>query len=64
MRLHGKAFKFVLVLLALAFLFAVNLSQSRMNQFRKDKKLTHTEQIENLPPTLAFTPWCWAAFAG
>ena len=64
MRLHGKAFKFVLALLALAFLFAVNLSQSRMNQFRKDKKLTHTEQIENLPPTLAFTTVVLGGFRG
>ena len=64
MRLHGKAFKFVLALLALAFLFAVNFSQRRMNQFRADKKLTHTEQIENLPPTLAFTTVVLGGFRG
>ena len=64
MRLHGKAFKFVLALLALAFLYAVNLSQSRMNQFRAKEKLTHTEQIENLPPTLAFTTVVLGGFRG
>ncbi len=64
MRLHGKAYKFVLALLALAFLFAVNFSQRRMNQFRAEKKLTHTEQIENLPPSLAFTTVVLGGFRG
>ena len=64
MRLHGKSFKFVLALLVPAFLFTVNLSQSRMNQFREEKKLTHTEQIENLPPTLAFTTVVLGGFRG
>ena len=62
MRLHGKAYKFVMALLALAFLFAVNFSQRGMNQFRAEKKLPHTEQIENLPPSLAFTTVVLAAF--
>ena len=64
MRIHGKAFKFVLALLALVFLFAVNLSQSSMNRFRAEKKLTHTEQIENLPPALAFTTVVLGGFRG
>ena len=64
MRLHGKAFKFVMALLALAFLFAVHFSQRRMNQFRAEKKLTHTEQIENLPPSLAFTTVVLGGFRG
>jgi len=64
MRLHGKAYKFVMALLALAFLFAVNFSQRGMNQFRAEKKLTHTEQIENLPPSLAFTTVVLGGFRG
>ena len=64
MRLHGKAYKFVMALLALAFLLAVNFSQRRMNQFREEKKLTHTEQIENLPPSLAFTTVVLGGFRG
>ena len=64
MRLHGKAYKFVMALLALAFLFAVNFSQRRMNQFRAEKKLTHTAQIENLPPSLAFTTVVLGGFRG
>ena len=64
MRLHGKAYKFVMALLALAFLLAVSFSQRRMNQFREEKKLTHTEQIENLPPSLAFTTVVLGGFRG
>ena len=53
-----------MALLALAFLFAVNFSQRGMNQFRVEKKLTHTEQIENLPPSLAFTTVVLGGFRG
>ena len=53
-----------MALLALAFLLAVNFSQRRMNQFREEKKLTHTEQIENLPPSLAFTTVVLGGFRG
>ena len=64
MKFHGKAFKFVMALLALAFLFAVSRSQRAMNEFRAEKKLTHTEQIENLPPSLAFTTVVLGGFRG
>ena len=64
MKFHGRAFKFVMALLALAFLFAVSRSQRAMNEFRAEKKLTHTEQIENLPPSLAFTTVVLGGFRG
>ena len=47
MKFHGKAFKFVMALLALAFLFAVSRSQRAMNEFRAEKQLPRTEQIES-----------------
>jgi hypothetical protein len=40
---RGKAYKFILVILAIVFLFGVSFSQRSMNEFREDKKLTHTE---------------------
>ena len=64
MKLQGKAYKFILLLLIAAFLLGTRYSQRTMNAFRKDNNLTHTEPVENLPPTLALTRLCWAVFAG
>ena len=64
MKLHGKSYKAVLAILALACLFAVFVSQGSMNTFRQENKLTHTEQIKNLPPTLAFTTVVLGGFRG
>ena len=35
-----------------------------MNNFRRENNLTHTEPIENLPPTLAFTTVVLGGFRG
>jgi len=61
---RGKAYKFILVILAIVFLFGVSFSQRSMNEFREDKKLTHTELDETLPPSLAVTTVVLGGFRG
>ena len=55
MKLQGKTYKAVLAIVTLACLLATFFNQRSMNTFRRDHHLTHTKQIDNLPPTLAFT---------
>ncbi|MBC8243424.1 MAG: hypothetical protein H8E20_03435 [Verrucomicrobia bacterium] len=64
MKLQGKAYKFILLLLIAAFLLGTRTSQRTMNEFRKENKLTHTEPVENLPPTLALTTVVLGGFRG
>jgi hypothetical protein len=64
MKLYGKAYKFILLLLVAAFLLGSHFSQRTMNAFRKEKNLTHTEPVENLPPTLALTTVMLGGFRG
>jgi len=64
MKIQGKPYKFILLTLATACLLSVFLGQSRMNNFRRENNLTHTEPIENLPPTLAFTTVVLGGFRG
>ena len=64
MKLQGKAYKFILLLLVAAFLLGTRYSQRIMNDFRKEEKLTHTEPVENLPPTLALTTVVLGGFRG
>ena len=64
MKLQGKTYKFILFSLATVCLLSVFFGQSRMNNFRRENNLTHTEPIENLPPTLAFTTVVLGGFRG
>ena len=61
---RGKAYKFILVILAIVFLFGVSFSQRSMNEFREKNKLTHTELDETLPPSLALTTVVLGGFRG
>ncbi|MDP6677509.1 MAG: hypothetical protein QGG72_01310 [Verrucomicrobiota bacterium] len=64
MKLQGKAYKFILLLLIAAFLLGTRYSQRTMNAFREKNNLTHTEPVENLPPTLALTTVVLGGFRG
>ena len=64
MKLQGKTYKAVLILIALVCLLGTFLNQRNMNTFRRENQLTHTEQIDNMPPTLAFTTVVLGGFRG
>ena len=64
MKLQGKKYKAVLILIALACLLGTFFNQRNMNTFRRENQLTHTEQIDNMPPTLAFTTVVLGGFRG
>lgn len=64
MKLQGKTYKAVLILIALACLLGTFFNQRNMNSFRRENHLTHTKQIDNLPPTLAFTTVVLGGFRG
>ena len=64
MKLQGKKYKAVLILIALVCLLGTFLNQRNMNTFRRENQLTHTEQIDNMPPTLAFTTVVLGGFRG
>jgi len=64
MKLQGKAYKFILLLLIAAFLLGTRYSQRTMNAFREKNNLTHTKPVENLPPTLALTTVVLGGFRG
>ena len=64
MKLQGKTYKAFLILIALGCLLGTFLNQRNMNTFRRENQLLHTEQIDNMPPTLAFTTVVLGGFRG
>ncbi len=57
-------YKPALLLLAVAFFFGVSVTQSYLNQTRKEMDLTRLAPLEDAPPVLAFTTQALGGFRG
>ena len=56
--------KIIFVILALLALSGIRVVHRRLNDARRQLELTHTDPLENAPPTLAFTTVALGGFRG